>query len=82
MFKFMRDNGEKRSFEYEDEYTLGRSGKVRRVCPSPIEEETRMVLAEALYATAEQLERDAGELRRRGKAIVEAEAFSAMVSGS
>ena len=47
-----------------------------------LEEEARLVLAEALYATAEQLERDAGEFRRRGRAIVEAEAFGAMVSGS
>jgi hypothetical protein len=81
MFNFLRDSGEKRTFEYESEYAVGRSGKVRRACPSAVGEEARMVLAEALYATAEQLERDAGELRRRGKAIVEAEAFGAMVGG-
>lgn len=82
MFRFIRDNGEKRAFEYEDEYTLGRSGKIRRSCPPVLGEEARTVLSEAFYAIAEQLEHDAEELRRRGKAIDDDEAFGAMVSGS
>jgi len=82
MFGLGKDKGETRSFEYEDEYTVGRSGRVRNTCHAELDAETRLVLADVLYATAEHLERDAGELRRRGRAIVEAEAFQAMVSGS
>jgi len=82
MFRFIRDNGEKREFEYEDEYTLGRSGKIRRTCPPPLGEEARAVLSDAFYAIAEQLERDAEELRRRGKDFDDDDAFGAMVSGS
>ena len=82
MFGFGGDKGETRSFEYEDEYTVGRSGRVHKRFDPNLEAESRLILAEALYATAERLERDAGELRRRGRAIVEADAFEAMVSGS
>ena len=71
MFGFGSDKGETRSFEYEDEYTVGRSGRVRKKCHPDLGAESRLVLAEALYETAERLERDAGELRRRGRAIVE-----------
>lgn len=76
-----RDKGEKRAFEYADEFTMGPNDRVRRACPDGLSEEARRVLAEALYATAEQLERDAGKLRSEGSRIVEAEAFGAIGSG-
>lgn len=82
MFGFKKDHGEQRAFEHSGEYTMTNTGKVYPLCPPGLEGETQMILAEAFYAMAEQLEHNADQLRRQAGKTINASAFQAMVSGS
>lgn len=83
MFPFKRDDGGKRGFEYADELKMCPSGKIVRYANLGPGEEARRIVVDALYQTAILLERDADELRREGRRVLDDnEPFGPMVSGS
>lgn len=82
MFSFLRDNGDKRTFEYVEELKQCPSGKVIRVAAPGTAEEIRLVLSETFQVMSDLLASSANEQRRHGPRIIDdADPFGPIASG-
>lgn len=76
-----KDQGEKRSFAYEDEFSVGPDGRLHRTGAIERSAELRATLASIYRAIANELEAEAVDTRRQATVVVEGHVLHSMVSG-
>lgn len=81
VFRWLKDQGEDRSFQYRDEFFMGTSGAGHQNADVEPNAATCALIADAFYAAAQGWARRAAELQRRERTIIDGQMIDSMISG-